>query len=641
MLTALLLLPMLSISAPLEWRCHPDLFGDGFACDCGCGLVDPDCERFGEGAGGDFGYCATNFCPAGTVPQAGSPSQCVPDTCGDGFVGKGELCDDGDGVGCDETCQLIAEGYRCSGLGAGCSVPRCGDRSVDMALGENCDDGNAVAEDGCGVDCRAEDGWVCRMFGGCSMTVCGDMNVEWDWETQTGESCEDGNTFEGDGCSPTCRTEKGWACRWDGCFPVVCGDGLVVRGDFGDGEQCDDGGVEDGDGCDASCRAEPGWYCDDFMGCTEVVCGDLVISPGEMCDDGDAAGGDGCGEACQSEPGWSCGWVAGDCREVVCGDGVLASDDLGTIYEECDDGNAVAGDGCGSDCRREAGYVCDERGCRPIVCGDGFVDSEFGIPGGPKKAPPADMPIPIDPGPGGPPDGGGLAAEQCDDGNAIAGDGCSEVCAIEEGWLCELPGGACVKPVCGDGKVEGAESCDDANDLDGDGCSMACKRENGWVCREPGRPCEAMPSAWVCSAFVFGAGDGCDCGCGTQDPDCPEDTAVSDCDYNHCLEDAPWPASDDPTRCGAEPPPPVEEGPEVVEEVEEDGAVEVTEPDVVEPGPDEDAVEASPEVVEAEPSVPPRAADEGCGAGGSAGALLSLLALGLIALPRRRVSRWR
>jgi len=213
----------------------------------------------------------------------------------------------------------------------------------------------------------------------------------------------------------------------------------------------------------------------------------------------------------------------------------------------------------------------------------------------------------------------------------VAGDGSSEVCALEDGWLCEIPGRACVKPVCSDGKVEGGETCDDGNDLSGDGCTGACKREPGYVCREPGRACESMPTAWVCSIYVYGTGDGCDCGCGSPDPDCATPASVGDCTFNHCLEDAPWPSGSDPTQCGAEPPP-VEVGPEVVEVVED---VEL-EPEV---GPvEQDEVEASPEVVESEPSTP-RAADEGCANGGAGAGGLWALGLAALWVLRRRRAR--
>ncbi len=46
--------------------------------------------------------------------------------------------------------------------------------------------------------------------------------------------------------------------------------------------------------------------------------------------------------------------------------------------------------------------------------------------------------------------------------------------------------------------------------------------------------CAAMvPEAWVCSALFYGSGDGCDCGCGTWDPDC-DDTALT---LYNCDED--------------------------------------------------------------------------------------------------------
>ena len=298
------------------------------------------------------------------------------------------------------------------------------------------------------------------------------------------------------------------------------------------------------------------------------------------------------------------------------------SDDTGTLFEECDDSNTIDGDGCDMMCRREPGFVCLADGtCRPIVCGDGFVDASDGVgpgfPGGPKKAP---IDIPIDPGgPGGP---GGTTGgdEACDDGNVMAGDGCSDVCQVEDGYVCETPGVACVFPVCSDGLVQGAETCDDGNDAAGDGCNNACQREAGYVCRVPGQACEPMPRAWVCSSIIYGSGDGCDCGCGAADPDCATPASRDDCQFNHCLEAAPYPSADDPSQCDTEQPP-VEVTPEVVEVVEEGGPVE-------EDGEDPES-EPQPEVAEAEPSSP-TAKDDGCAGGGA----LSLL--GLVVLLRRR-----
>ncbi len=597
-------------NAPSEWRCPPDAYADGFSCECGCGIADPDC-----GETNDRARCNNNFCAAGTVPLAHSAGICAPNTCGDGFVLKGvETCDDGDGLGCDDSCLLVAEGYRCSGLGAGCTVPRCGDGVADPELGERCDDGNEDDGDGCNA-CQPEAGFVCRLFVGCMPTTCGNFEIEFDWDTQTGETCEDGNATSGDGCSELCQTEPGWACNWEGCRQVICGDGVVSRGDFGGGEQCDDSNTDGGDGCDINCQIEPGWQCEDWSGCQQVVCGDLVIANGEQCDDGNRDDGDGCNGACTSEPGWSCAWTAGPCTQVVCGDGVQMSDDAGTLFEGCDDANERDGDGCDANCQPEQGFVCDLNGCRRIVCGDGVIDVQTGGGG----------PFPVDAKPGEPvpppPDGGVILTEEtCDDGNDVGGDGCDATCRLEDGWFCEAPAQPCVRPECGDGKVEGFEQCDDGDAVTGDGCSDKCSREAGWVCRTEGEACEPLPSAWVCSVVFYGSGDGCDCGCGSRDPDCADEVVWS-CDFNHCLESSPWPTVEDPAVCGMTEPPPQPEpepGPEVVEEADE-----------VEVGDGDDGAE----VVESEPNAPKR--DEGCGGGPLGGAGL---ALGLLVLARRRSS---
>ena len=76
--------------------------------------------------------------------------------------------------------------------------------------------------------------------------------------------------------------------------------------------------------------------------------------------------------------------------------------------------------------------------------------------------------------------------EACDDGDQLAGDGCAEDCALEEGWECPVPGLACVPAACGDGirarSGSFGEGCDDGGTESGDGCSPTCEVEPGWVC---------------------------------------------------------------------------------------------------------------------------------------------------------------
>jgi cysteine-rich repeat protein len=130
---------------------------------------------------------------------AGVPS-CEAAVCGDGELGAGEACDDGntaDGDGCRSDCTMEI----------------CGDGLLDG--GEQCDDGNTVDGDGCAADCKVES--------------CGDGVLD------AGEDCDDGNIVDGDGCRGDCTEE-------------LCGDGILDPG-----EQCDDGNLVGGDGCDADC----------------------------------------------------------------------------------------------------------------------------------------------------------------------------------------------------------------------------------------------------------------------------------------------------------------------------------------------------------------------------------------------------
>jgi cysteine-rich repeat protein len=146
-------------------------------------------------------------CPAGLtcVEERGAcftADEIAGRVCGDGFVGDGETCDDGDANSdtqpdaCRTTCVLAG----------------CGDGVIDS--GETCDDGNRVDGDECPFDCK--------------QVVCGDGVVT------PPEVCDDENQRSGDGCRADCLKVE------------ACGDGLLD-----DGERCDDGNANPDDGCDA------------------------------------------------------------------------------------------------------------------------------------------------------------------------------------------------------------------------------------------------------------------------------------------------------------------------------------------------------------------------------------------------------
>ncbi len=121
----------------------------------------------------------------------------------------------------------------------------CGDSTTDP--GETCDDGNAVDGDGCDTNCTS--------------TACGNGIL-------TGsEECDDGNPVDGDGCDTNCTS-------------TACGNGILTGG-----EACDDGNPVEGDGCDTNC--------------TYTACGNGVVTAGEQCDDGNDDGADACSTSCE------------------------------------------------------------------------------------------------------------------------------------------------------------------------------------------------------------------------------------------------------------------------------------------------------------------------------------------------------
>ena len=110
---------------------------------------------------------------------------------------EGEPCMNGticaEGVGCVlraqlDACVAQADGELCSFAGfvgacstGVCLAVLCGDGRVDF--NEICDDGNAMAGDGCSADCLSDE-------------TCGNGVVD----QAVGEECDDVNDASGDGC---------------------------------------------------------------------------------------------------------------------------------------------------------------------------------------------------------------------------------------------------------------------------------------------------------------------------------------------------------------------------------------------------------------------------------------------------------
>lgn len=122
-----------------------------------------------------------------------------------------------DGVACQECpneCLTCISATSCSGCTGGfslnqntrtCEIAVCGDGKI--SAGEQCDDGNQFAGDGCSITCTIEQGYYCPNTGGSCYSICGDNIIA------SNEECDDGNNLRNDGCSSTCTIEAGYFCN--------------------------------------------------------------------------------------------------------------------------------------------------------------------------------------------------------------------------------------------------------------------------------------------------------------------------------------------------------------------------------------------------------------------------------------------
>lgn len=242
---------------------------------------------------------------------------------------------------------------------------------------------------------------------------------------------------------------------------------------------------------------------------TKSICGDGGRFDWEECDDGNKVASDGCSPLCKLELNWKCSQKDIEATSVCVAAGM---DGVKIGGEECDDCNDIAGDGCGPDGKVETFYECKET-TENTLCVGGLRPGTIS-----NTATKCDISC-----------GDGLRhlIEECDDGNLIDGDGCDKSCTVEAGWACEVVWpdlflSRC-RSMCGDGLRRGADECDDGSATNGDGCSVNCTIESGWVCvRADGQVTEKCSKTCAngkidaneqCDDANLAAGDGCSKNC--------------------------------------------------------------------------------------------------------------------------------
>ncbi len=426
---------------------------------CGNDIVDFDevCDDGGtsDGKCPDGAPCNANAdCGGAKCSPDGCSKDCESnETCGNGIVDLGEVCDNGSanaiGSACEPGCQ--------TGNG-------CGNGIVDP--GEQCDDGNMINTDDC-VSCK--------------FARCGDGFVD-STGSDFSEQCDPGSAGETSTCNSNCTTP-------------TCGDGIVnpdFEPDGVHGEQCDNGPGNNANNlaCTAMCQIN--------------VCGDGFQGPGEDCDLGSANGTSSVVGSCDIQ-----------CHKVGCGNGIVDPGeqcDPQTVFTN--PANPIDTASCDSDCtavfcgdghkNAAAGEVCDQGSANGTACAYG---AEPGVCDRCSLDCKTDNPSQAVPYCG---DGIQNGPEQCDTGAGNGTTSCPyntscQVCSA----TCTLVAG--VEPKCGDGIVETEdnEQCDGIH-LNGATCATVITGSTGTglACTPS---CRFDTSKCVtCGDGVIEAGEQCD-----------------------------------------------------------------------------------------------------------------------------------
>jgi cysteine-rich repeat protein len=354
---------------------------DGAPCNGDEVCTDPGTTASRCGAGTPLAAGAS--CGTGLICNGGA---CVAIVCGDGFVSGTEQCDDTNtvnGDGCDNDCTFsctaaadcndtnpctmdactanvcsntATTGGACTTTGGAAGTCNMGMCAASASCGngtregtEQCDDGNAVNNDGCRSDCT----FTCTAAN--AATNCDDANTCTNntcMGTGLASRCISANVMNGTACDLDAMASTRDICRIGVCRRSTCGDGFT---DTAAMEACDDGNTTNGDGCDNDCT----------FTCTAATavadCGDRNTCNGaEVCTGTGLASRCGAGMALPVGAACDADMMAATrdicragnvCQRSLCGDGFR--DTMATPAEGCDDGNTTAGDGCSATCTVE------------------------------------------------------------------------------------------------------------------------------------------------------------------------------------------------------------------------------------------------------------------------------------------------
>ncbi|MFA6383463.1 MAG: DUF4215 domain-containing protein [Parcubacteria group bacterium] len=550
---------------------------DGGACCSACQFTSASNQCRASAGSCDMAEMCTGSsaeCPAdefapSTIDCRFSSGPCdVTESC----TGSGPTCPT-DGFAPNTTICRVSAGVcdiadNCSGTSALCPA------DAVAPFGTNCSDGlycngvetcNGLGYPAAGTPITCDSGTSCNEDQDqcVANSVCGNAVIE------TGETCDDGNTTNGDGCDSTCQMEKINICHDNNGSK----DWVAINIDFSawsahqaHGDFLYDGPLKPNGHPDNSGNQDIIW-CQNNAPCTDAdtdgVCDAQDNCPAVSNASQTDSDGDGIGDACDN-----CSALANPIQLDSDLDGVGDScdncvstsnsnqldDDKDGIGNACDtynciyQGAEICSGGIDNDCN---GLVdCTDLACMddPVclpeieVCDD-FLDND-----GDTDVDCADSDCANEPECQGPICGNYIIEvnEACDDGNVNSGDGCSATCQIEsscgdgivtsppeecdifslpqactiEGYQGEITcGQSCLwndycypKEGCGDGIINGPESCDDGNEVDNDACSNSCEIVIVPICGDG----TINQTSEQCDDGNVNSGDGCSATCNLE-----------------------------------------------------------------------------------------------------------------------------
>jgi len=386
-----------------------------------------------------------------------------PSICGNGVIGSGEACDDGNAVssdGCSATCSIEA-GWSCTGTPSTCTQA-CSGGTWSVSSGQEyffCN--TAVNWNNADTACKNVDGAATGWF----LTTINDATEDTYINSLSAnplwigynDATTEGTFVWTSGLSPgytnwtagqpdntgnsDCVEQQnaaGWtdlSCTGNTRRYVCEGPALCGNGVLGSTESCDDANTTPGDGCSATCTLETGWSCSGTPSVCSQYCaaGVWTVSSGREY------------YRCTS----NADWVSADtnCKNI---DGVANNWFLATISDSTEDAyiNSLSATNMwiGYNDRTAEGTFVWTSGLSP-----GYTNWNGGEPNN-------------------------LGNEDCAEQQNGAGWN-DLVCTTGEPYICE---GSVA--LCGNGVVGTGETCDDSDAHAGDGCSATCVVEPGWSC---------------------------------------------------------------------------------------------------------------------------------------------------------------